>query len=93
MTVALLWRRRKNALPPLSEAEAYARCHGGRSDDVRIVKIEPRRLHYDLDTSGESLRKAFEQRLDSREPEEEEDESRKESDEPGKESDEPMAES
>ena len=80
--MALLRRRRKNALPPLSEAEAYARCYRSRGDDVRIVKIEPRRPHYDLETSGESLRKAFEQRLDSREPEEEEDESRKESDEP-----------
>ena len=40
---------------------------------MRIVKIETRRPHYELDTSGEVLREAFEKRLDSREPEEEED--------------------
>jgi len=72
--VALLRRGRKNQLPPLSEAEVYARCHGERRDDVRIVKIEPRRPHYEFEASGEVLREAFEKRLDSREPAEEEDE-------------------
>ena len=71
--MALLRRGRKKPLPPLSEAEAYARCHGGRHDDVRIVKVEPRRPRYNLETSGEGLREAFEKRLDSREPPEEED--------------------
>jgi len=52
----------------------YARCHGERRDDVRIVKIEPRRPHYEFEASGEVLREAFEKRLDSREPAEEEDE-------------------
>lgn len=60
----------------MSEAEAYARCHGGRGEEVRIVKIEPRRPRYDLDTSGESLRAAFEKRLDTRDPEEQEIEER-----------------
>ena len=55
-----------------SEAEAYARCHGGRDDDVRIVKVEPRRPRYDFGPSGERLREAFEKRLDTREPEAEE---------------------
>jgi len=71
--VALLRRARKKPLPPLSEAEAYACCHGARSADVRIVKVEPRRPRYDLETSGEGLRKAFEKRLDSRDPAEDED--------------------
>lgn len=71
--MALLRRGQRNQLKELSEAEAYARCHGGRGDEVRIVKIEPRRPRYDLDLSGEGLREAFEKRLDTREPEEDED--------------------
>jgi len=55
-------------LRPLSEAEAYARCYGGSDDNVRTVKLEPRRPRYDLPVSGEDLRAAFEQRLDGREP-------------------------
>ena len=73
--MSLLRRGQKNRLPSLSEAEVYARCHGERRDDVRIVKIEPRRPHYEFDASGEVLREAFEKRLDSREPVEDEDES------------------
>ena len=33
---------RRQRLRPLTEAEAYARCHGTRDSEVRIVKIEPR---------------------------------------------------
>lgn len=69
--MAKLWRGHKNELQPLSEAEAYARCHGGRGDEVRIVKIEPRRPRYDLDPSGEHLREAFEKRLEKRNPDDE----------------------
>jgi hypothetical protein len=69
--VALLRRRSKKDLKPLSEAEAYARCHGNRGDDVRIVKVEPRRPRYETDVSGEHLREAFESRLDTREPSDE----------------------
>jgi len=52
----------------LGEAEAYARCHGTRSEDVRIVKVEPKRPRYQTSVSGETLRAAFERRLDEREP-------------------------
>jgi len=69
--VALLRRRHKNDLKPLNEAEAYARCHGSRGDEVRIIKVEPRRARYETDVSGERLREAFESRLDTREPTEE----------------------
>jgi hypothetical protein len=55
-------------LRPLTEAEAYARCYGGGDDNVRTVKLEPRRPRYDLAVSGEDLRQAFEEKLDSREP-------------------------
>lgn len=55
-------------LRPLSEAEAYARCYGGGDDNVRTVKLEPRRPRYDPRVSGEDLRQAFEQKLDGREP-------------------------
>lgn len=54
-------------LRPLDEAEAYARCHGGRGADVRIVHIEPRRPRYQLRVSGEELRRSFERRLEARE--------------------------
>ena len=61
---------RRSALVPLDEAAAYARCHGSRTSDVRIVKLPPRRPRYeDLLATGEQLRQLFEQRLDQREPE------------------------
>jgi hypothetical protein len=58
-------------LRPLTEAEAYARCYGSGDDNVRTVKLEPRRPRYDLPVSGEDLRQAFERKLDRREPVEE----------------------
>ncbi|HEY5478623.1 MAG TPA: hypothetical protein VIJ84_03300 [Gaiellaceae bacterium] len=58
-------------MKPLNEAEAYARCHGTRGDEVRIIKVEPRRARYETGVSGERLREAFESRLDTREPDEE----------------------
>ena len=61
-------RRLRTRLRPLSEAEAYARCHGTRETEVRIVHLEPRRPRYPLRVTGEDLRRSFEQRLDSREP-------------------------
>jgi hypothetical protein len=54
-------------LRPLTEAECYARCYGEGDDNVRFVKLEPRRPRFDLDVSGEELRQAFESRLDERE--------------------------
>jgi hypothetical protein len=55
-------------LRSLNEAECYARCHGeGDGDNVRVVKLEPRRPRFDLEISGEDLRRAFEVRLDKRE--------------------------
>ena len=59
--------RLKVRLRPLDEAEAYARCHGDRGAEVRIVYVEPRRARYDLRVSGEDLRQSFERRLDDRE--------------------------
>ena len=59
--------RLKVRLRPLDEAEAYARCHGDRGPEVRIVHVEPRRARYDLRVSGEDLRQSFERRLDERE--------------------------
>ncbi|MEP6909655.1 MAG: hypothetical protein ABI896_04385 [Actinomycetota bacterium] len=55
-------------LRSLNEAECYARCHGEGDDNVRVVKLEPRRPRFDLGLSGEDLRRAFETRLDKREP-------------------------
>jgi hypothetical protein len=63
-------RKLRIRLRPLSEAEAYARCHGRRETEVRIVHLEPRRPRYELRVSGEDLRRSFEQRLEAREPHE-----------------------
>ena len=62
---------RRQRLRPLTEAEAYARCHGTRDSEVRIVRIEPRRPRYQLEVSGEDLRRSFEEKLERREPEDE----------------------
>ena len=59
--------RRRSAAVPLDEAAAYARCHGSRDSDVRIVKLPPRRERYDVLAAGEKLRRSFEARLDARE--------------------------
>lgn len=58
---------RRLRLRPLSEAECYARCHGTRDAEVRIVHLEPRRPRYELRVSGEDLRRSFERKLDERE--------------------------
>jgi hypothetical protein len=61
-------RRRRPAVRPIGEVQAYARLHGDRGGDVRIVKIEPRRPRHELRVSGEQLRRGFESRLDARRP-------------------------
>jgi hypothetical protein len=60
----------RQRLRPLNEAEAYARCHGGRGHEVRIVHLEPRRPRYTAAVTGEDLRRALEAKLDEREPHE-----------------------
>jgi hypothetical protein len=62
----MAWLRR-SAPPPLDEATAYAHCHGTRTNDVRIVKLPPRRPRFEVLTTGEELRRHFEERLDARE--------------------------
>jgi hypothetical protein len=57
---------RRLRLRPLSEAECYARCHGNRDTEVKIVHIEPRRPRYQLRVSGEDLRQSFERKLAAR---------------------------
>jgi hypothetical protein len=59
------WRSRS-----LGEAEAYARCHGERGNDVTVVRLPPRRPRYlAVLKTGEELRRRFEERLDRRERE------------------------
>lgn len=62
----------KVRLRALNEAEAYARCHGERGAEVRIVHLEPKRPRYQLRVTGEDLRRSFERRLLKREPRNEE---------------------
>ena len=66
-----MWGQGKHErLRALDEAAAYARCHGHRDDNVRLVTLPPRRLRYDtVLSSGEAIRRDFEERLDTREPE------------------------
>jgi hypothetical protein len=63
-------QRKRDRLRPLDEAAAYARCHGERDDSVRLVKLPPRRARYEsVLASGESIRREFEERLETRDPE------------------------
>ena len=56
-------------LRTLSEAECYARCYGGRSDErVNVVRLQPRRASVRA-VHGEQLRELFEERLDAHGPE------------------------
>ena len=66
-----MWgRRKRERLRQLDEAAAYARCHGDRDENVKIVALPPRRLRYEAVLSnGETIRRDFEERLDTREPE------------------------
>ena len=64
-----LFRRRTDTrLHEIGEAEAYGRSYGDHSGEVKVVKVEPRRPRYQLKVSGESLRDAFLDRLNRREP-------------------------
>ena len=66
----MLGKPKRERLRSFDEAAAYARCHGERDDNVRIVKLPPRRLRYQaVLSSGEAIRRGFEDRLDTREPE------------------------
>jgi hypothetical protein len=63
-------QRKRERLRSFDEATAYARCHGERDENVRLVKLPPRRARFeDVLSSGETLRQEFEKRLDHREPE------------------------
>ena len=64
----MTWLRRSgDRLRPLDEAAAYARCHGDRDESVRIVKLPPRRPHYEaLLATGEEIRRSLEARIDDR---------------------------
>jgi hypothetical protein len=68
---ANVWgRRKRDRLRAFDEAAAYARCHGERDENVRLVKLPPRRMRYETVLSnGEAIRRDFEARLDTREPE------------------------
>jgi hypothetical protein len=57
-------------LRTLSEAECYARCYGGRSEErVSVVRLLP--SSDSRASAGEQLRELFEERLDARGPEDE----------------------
>jgi len=55
-------------LRPLTEAECYARLYGGGDATVTIVHLEPRPRRPQSRLAGEELRRMFEDRLDSRDP-------------------------
>jgi len=53
----------------LNEAECYTRCYGDREEAVQMIEVQPRSTRYETTLSGEDIRRLFEVRLDSREPE------------------------
>ena len=62
-------RRRKEQSQPIDETEAYERSYGERSQDVRMIKLPPRRPRdRQVLETGERLRKAFLERLERRRP-------------------------
>lgn len=64
--MALLGRRRKE-FKPITEAEAYARCHGDRGPDFIRLSVMPKpKRSFPVDVTGETLRRDFEWRLDRR---------------------------
>jgi hypothetical protein len=56
-------------LRALNEAECYARCYGVHEESVQLIQPAPHRERYETSLSGEDIRRLFEVRLDSREPE------------------------
>jgi len=68
--VPLFRRKKESRLHQIGEAEAYGRSYGDSRGDVKIVKVEPRRPRYQLRVTGESLRDAFLDRLNRRDPSE-----------------------
>jgi len=67
-----VWLFRKRHDHVLTEAVAYARCHGDRGNDIlRVSKRVPyvlphRRRGHQVSVSGETLRQAFAAKLDDR---------------------------
>ena len=60
-------RRRKEQTRPIGEAEAYRRSYGEQSQEVRVIKLPPRRPRdKKVLESGETLRRAFLDRLERR---------------------------
>ena len=64
----LFRRKHESRLHQIGEAEAYGRSYGDVRRDVKIVKVEPRRPRYQLKVTGETLRNAFLDRLNKRDP-------------------------
>jgi hypothetical protein len=64
------WFRRKRVKPPIDESTAYARSYGDRGQEVKVVKLPPRRPRFPVLMSGEELRRRFEERLSKREEDE-----------------------
>ncbi len=63
--------RRKRQLQEISETEAYDRSYGERSQLVTKVHLPPRRPRYrEVLADGEKLRRAFLDKLDNRDKEE-----------------------
>jgi hypothetical protein len=60
-------RRHKEQSHPIGEREAYERSYGEHSQDVRVIKLPPRRPRdKKVLESGETLRRAFLERLEGR---------------------------
>jgi hypothetical protein len=60
------WLRRKPQQPVLDERDAYARCHGERVAEIRVVLAPPPTPRVLPRLAGDYLRRCFEERLESR---------------------------
>ena len=66
MRLLALRRRSRQHAPALGEAECYARLHGERNVELRLVVLEPQLPRHRVLASGETIRRNFEERLDAR---------------------------
>jgi hypothetical protein len=60
------WLRRKPQQPVLAERDAYARCHGDRGVEVRVLPKPLPKPRVLPKLAGDYLRRCFEERLESR---------------------------
>jgi hypothetical protein len=57
-------------LRPLTEADCYRQLYGEREPTIAVIRNRVRSTPFGMSVSGDDLRRAFEERLDQRGPDE-----------------------